>query len=164
MRNCVSLGMGAAAAAIVTHGAVYSAMYLNQPLPPSTYLGFFQQVALAAERWWSYAHGCEPTSHIRDFGWFYAPMVQFLCPLVGFVLFWMLSRTKVGFNLWKPIAIALLLTIPSGYSSLVPSYLTPSVEAVRTGLIVLLMAWSVGAVRLRMPQVPCPVAQASASI
>ena len=146
-----SIGTSAAVAAVFTHGMVFSAVNLNEPLPISTYQGFFQHMLLATERLWSYAHGWQPMSHIRDFGRFYAPTVQLICPLIGFALFWILSRHKVGINFWKPMAIALLLTIPSGYIALVPGYALPWVEVARTILIVLLMVWSVGAIRISMP-------------
>jgi hypothetical protein len=127
---------------------VFSGMNLNAPLPISTYQGFFQHMLLATERLWSYAHGWQPMSHIHDFGRFYAPAVHLICPLIGFALFWITSRHEVGINFWKPLAIALLLTIPPSVSDLVPSYAVPWVEGARTILIVLLMGWSVGAIRI----------------
>ena len=72
------------------------------------------------ERLWSYAHGWQPMSHIRDFGGFYAPTIHLICPLIGFALFWIISRHKVGINLWKPMAIALLLTIQPSVSDRAP--------------------------------------------
>jgi hypothetical protein len=123
---------------------VLSAVNFDEPLPISSYQGFFQIFAAVTERLWSYAHGWQPTSHIRDFGHFYAPMVQLLCPLVGFAIFLVISRHKVGTNFWKPLAAALLLAIPTGYIGLVPGYAIPWVEAARTILMVLVMVWSVG--------------------
>ena len=154
MRKSRSIGTSAAVAAVFTHGMVFSAVNFNEPLPVSTYQGFFRHILLATERLWSYAHGWQPMSHIHDFGRFYAPLVQLTCPLIGFVLFWVLSRHKVGFNFWKPMAIALLLTIPSGYIELVPGYTLPWVETARTVLVILLMAWSVGAIRISNPGTP----------
>jgi hypothetical protein len=90
-------------------------------------------------------------SHIRDFGQFFAPTVQLICPLIGFALFWIFSRHKVGISLWKPVAIALLLTVPTGYIDLVPGNALPWVEVARTILVVLLMVWSVGALRTSGP-------------
>jgi hypothetical protein len=81
-------------AAIFTHGIVYSAV--NERLPISGYEGFFQHILLAAERLWSYAHGWQPMSHIRDFGRFYGPTIQLICPLIGFALFRMISRRQVA--------------------------------------------------------------------
>jgi hypothetical protein len=146
MRRSGSLGTSAAAAAVITHGMVFSAVNLNEHLPISTYRGFFQYMLLATERLWSYAHGWQPMSHIRDFGHFYAPTIQLICPLIGFALFWILSRHNVGIEVWKPLAIVLLPAIAPGFSDLAPGYAIPWVEVARTILIVLLMVWSVGAI------------------
>lgn len=151
MRTSISIGTSAAAAAVFTHGMVDSAMHFDSPLPASTYEGFFRQILLATEQLWSYAQGWPPMSHIRDFGHIYASTIQLVCPLIGFALFRVMSGHKVGIGFWKPLAIALLLTIPPGFSDLVSSYATPWAEAVRTILIILLMAWSVGAIRISKP-------------
>jgi hypothetical protein len=148
MRRSSSIGAGAAVAAVLTHGMVFSAVNFRDALRASTYQGFFQHLLLATERLWSYAHGWQPMSHIRDFGQFYAPTIHLVCPLIGFALFWILSRHKVGINFWKPMAIALLLTIPPGLSDLASRDATPWVEVARTTLIVFLMVWSVGAIRI----------------
>ena len=153
MDRARSIGAGAAVAAVFTHGMVFSGMYLDELLPISTYQGFFQRMLFATERLWSYAHGWQPMSHIRDFGHFYAPTIQFICPLIGFALFCILSRHKVGIKVWKPLAIALLLTIPPSFSNLTSAYATPWVEAARTVIIVWLMVWSVGAIRLSKPHI-----------
>jgi len=166
MRRSIAIGTSAAVAAIFTHGMVFSAMYLNELLPISTYQGFFQHMLFATEALWSYAHGWQPMSHIRDFGRFYAQTVHLICPLLGFALFWIASRHKVGINFWKPIGIALLLTIPSSSIVLAPFYALgfkePWVEVVRTLLIVLLMVWSVGAVRFFKPHIPTTESLAAA--
>ena len=143
-----SIGTGVAAAAVFTHGMVFSAVNLNEPLPVSAYQGFFRHILLATERLWSYAHGWQPMSHIHDFGRFYAPLVQLICPLIGFAIFWILSRHKLGLNAWKPVALALILAIPSSFMDGVPGYALPWVEVARTLLIVSFMAWSVGAIRV----------------
>jgi hypothetical protein len=143
MRTPISIGTGTAVAAVLTHGMVFSGMNWNELSPVSTYQGFFQHVLLATERLWSYAHGWPPMSHIRDFGGFYAPMVRLICPLTGFVLFWTISRRKVGIHFWKPLAMALLLIIPPGLREVSPAA-TPWIEAARAALIVWLMVWTVG--------------------
>jgi hypothetical protein len=153
MDRARSIGTGAAVAAVFTHGMVFSGMYANEVLPVSTYQGLFQRMAFAAERLWSYAHGWQPMSHIRDFGGFYAQTVHLICPLIGFALFWIVSRHNVGTKVWKPLAIALLLTIPPTFSNLVSVDATPWVEAARTVIIVLLMVWSVGAIKLSKPHI-----------
>ena len=147
MRRSGSIATSAAVAAVFTHGMAFSGLNFNGPLPISTYKGFFQHMLLATEWLWSYAHGWQPMSHIRDFGRFYAPMVHLICPLIGFALFWMISRHKVGINCWKPIAIALLLTIPSSFVAQAPRDVLPWLEVARTLLIVWLMVWSVGPYR-----------------
>lgn len=151
MRKYGSIGAGAAVAAVLTHGMVWSGLSFNEPLPISTYRGFFQQVIVAIERLWSYAHGWQPMSHIRDFGHFYAPTVQLICPLIGFALFWFFSRNRVGINFWKPIAIALLLAVPTGFTALTSAYALPWVEVARTILVMSLMVWSVGALKIVLP-------------
>ena len=148
MRRSVAIGASVAVAAVFTHGTVLAGVSLNEPAG-STYEGFFRQVALATERLWSYANGWEPMSHVRDFGQFYAPAVELICPLLGFGVFWIISRHKVGLKFWKPVAIVTLLAIPRGYLAVVPWTALPIVEVARTLFIVALMMWSVGAIRLR---------------
>jgi hypothetical protein len=155
MRSSRSLVTSATVAALFTHGMVFSALNFDPPLPIWTYQGFFRHILLATERLWSYAHGWQPLSHIRDFGHFYATTVHLTCPLVGFLLFWIASRRKVGISLCKPLAIASLLTLPNGYTTSVPGYALPWVEAARTILVLLLMLWSVGAIRI--PHSPSPI-------
>ena len=151
MRRSISVGTSAGVAAALTHGVVLSAVSFNEPLPISTYRGFFWHIMSAVERLWSYCHGWQSMSHVRDFGWFFAPTSQVICPLVGYALFWAISRYRVGRNLWKPLAIALLAAVPNAYINLVPGHALPWIEAARTMLVVLLMVWSVGALRLYWP-------------
>ena len=150
MRRSISIATSVAAAAVVTHGVVFSAANFNEPLPISTYQGLFQQIMLTTERLWSFAHGWQPMSHIQVFGRFYAPTVELICPLLGFALFCLLSRHKVGANLWKPMGIALLLTILSRLVPEVSQYSLPWSEVARTVLVLLLMIWSVGAIPVSM--------------
>ena len=151
MRKSISIGAGAAVAAIVTHGMVYSALDLSNLSPISTYQGFFQHILFAIERLWSYGHGWQPMSHIRDFGGFYALTVRLLCPLIGFALFWVFSRCRVGRNIWKPMAIAWILLTPIQLVILKPLLAlglgVSGAETMRTLLLVLAMIWSVGALR-----------------
>jgi len=151
MRTSILVATSAGAAAVLTHGLVISAVSFNEPLPISTYRGFFWHVVSAVERLWSYAHAWQSGSHVRDFGWFFAPTVQLICPLIGFALFWAISRYKVDANIWKPLAIVVLLAIPNRYINLVPGHSLPWVEAVRTIFIVWLMVWSTGALRISRP-------------
>jgi hypothetical protein len=152
MRISASIGASTALAAILTHGMVFSAMNFDGPLPMATYQGFFQRIMFGTEWLWSYAHGWQPLSHIRDFGAFYAPTVQLGCPLLGFALFRTLSRHKVGMRFWRPPAIAVLLFLSTRFIDSVPDYALPWVEAARTVLVTLLMVWSVGAIRFPRPR------------
>lgn len=167
MRRSISIGASAAVSALLTHGMVSSALNLSERLPISTYHGFFQHVLFAMDRLWSYAHGWQPMSHIEGFGHFYAHAVDLICPLIGFSLFWMISRRKVGSESWKPIGIALLLTFPPGSIVLFPFYYALGrsyswFELVRTILAVLLMAWSVGAIRIAAPHTSATESPATA--
>jgi hypothetical protein len=116
----MAIGTGAAVASILTHGMVSSGMHLNEPLPISPYQGFFRYVLLATERLWSYAHGWQSMSHIDEFGRFYAQTVHLICPLIGFALYWVISRHKVGINFWKPVAIAFISASPLCLETVVP--------------------------------------------
>jgi hypothetical protein len=151
MRRSLSLATAAVVSAILTQGMVFSAMNLADSAPVTTYRGSFQHAIFALERVWSGAHGRPPLSDIDDFGRFYTQTVHLLCPLLGFALFWILSRHRVGRNLWKPLAIALLLALPPlGPISDEPlrAIGRPWSEMVRTLLILFFMLWSAGAIRL----------------
>jgi CDP-diglyceride synthetase len=157
MRRSISIGMSAVAAAVFTHGMVYSAMNFSGPLPVSTYQGFFQQIMLVTERLWSYAHGWQPLSHIRDFGHFYAPVVQLICPLIGFTIFWILSRRRLSLAFWPALTIAFLLAVPLGFVLPVSGPGLPWLEVARTLFLVLLMVWSAerfGSLRGRLRRAP----------
>ena len=158
MRRSISIGTGAAVAGILTHGMVFSAMNLAERLPISTYRGFFQYTLFAMERLWSRAHGWPSMSNIDEFGRFYAQTVHLICPLIGFALFWIVSRHHVGANVWKPMAIALILAVtPLGIVTDAPFSalgLGPWSQVARTLIIVLLMVWSVGAIRISKPHTP----------
>ncbi len=95
MRISRSIGTSAAVAAVLTHGMVFSGVNLNEPLPVSTYQGFFRHILLATERLWSYAHGWQPMSHTHDFGRFYAPFVQLMLEADGD---WPASHHPVGLH------------------------------------------------------------------
>jgi hypothetical protein len=155
MRKSISIGTGAAVAVILAHGMAFSAMNLSEPLPISTYRGFFQQPLFVMERLWSYVNGWPSMSHIRDFGNAYAHMVHLICPLIGFALFWIVSRHHVGTNVWKPMAIVMMLAVPPYAIAAAPFYALgfkePWIEMARTLLVMLLMVWSVGAIRISRP-------------
>jgi hypothetical protein len=156
VRKSLSAGIGAAAAAVLTHGMVHSASNLADSWPIWTYTGFFQWVLFAVDRLWSLVHGWTPLSHIDEFGRFYARTVHLACPLAGFVLFLILSRYKTGRNVWKPAAVLFLLA-----AVLQPPGVAPfrwlglgvtAAETVQTALVVLSMIWSVGAFRMFPPK------------
>jgi hypothetical protein len=153
LRRSLSIAAGVVAAGVFTHGMVRSAMNLADRLPISTYLGFFQHIVFATERLWSRAQGLKSmTGDIYAFAGFYARMVHLLCPSIGFVLFWILSRHHVGRNAWKPLAIGLILSLTPLASV---TYISREwSEVIRTVMIVLLMVWSVGAIRISKPHIP----------
>lgn len=143
MRTSKSLAIGAALAAVLTHGAVLSGLNFSDPSPPSGYEQFFRQVLLRTEQMWSYAHGWPPLSHVRDFGQFYAPLVQFVGPLLGFAVWMALGRRKVGVRIWQPLVIVAALAPVYGYADSVSVGLLPWLEAGRAVLVVVLMAWTI---------------------
>jgi hypothetical protein len=147
----ISIGTGAAVAGFLTYGIVRAAQNLGDILPVSTYYGFFQHIAFAVERLWSNAHGWQSWSNLEQFGRFYARMVRLLCPSIGFALFWIISRHRVGINVWKPMAIATILALTPLLTVTDAPFLALGwgrawSEVVRTVLIVWLMAWSVGGI------------------
>jgi hypothetical protein len=175
MRKSISIGTGAAAAGILAHGMVFSVMNQGlvvlsainwaEPLPISTYRGFFQHAWLVMARLWSYAHGWPSASHIPD-GQAYAATVRLLCPLIGFALFWIISRHHVGTNVWKPIIIALLVTALPHFI-VAPAVRAwglhhPWIELTRTLLALFLMVWSVGAIGISKPHAPTSESLATA--
>ena len=155
MRRPVAIATGAAVAALLTHGMVYTAMDLTEPLPILSYQGSFQHALFAMERLWSQVHGWESMSHIEYFGLIYSRTVHLLCPLIGFGLFWIISRHKVGPKLWRPLAMALILTTPLNAITLAPfralGFGGPWPEVGRTLVIVLAMVGSVGGFRISTP-------------
>jgi hypothetical protein len=134
MRRPLCVAISAVAAAIITHGMVFSGVHFDDSPPVSSYQSVFRSILLAVERLWSGWHGWQPLSHIRDFAGFYTGLVHVICPLLGFGLFWMVSRTRFGFSLWKPLAIALICAA-------VPASPLVWVEAARTTVILLLMLY-----------------------
>jgi hypothetical protein len=109
---------------------------------------------------WSNVHGWPSLSHIDEFGIFYARAVRFICPVIGFALFLILSRHNTGWNIWKPMMIASLLLTPLQMLALNPLSLlglgTAVAESARTLVVVLLMAWSIGAFGTTTPQHQSP--------
>jgi Na+-transporting methylmalonyl-CoA/oxaloacetate decarboxylase beta subunit len=93
----------------------------------------------------------QPFTHADEFGRFYAAFVFLLCPLIGFAIFWLGSKHRIGGQLWKPLAIATIFATPlerlmrSGFSTIGLDMLWG--EVIRTALVLLLMIWSVGAMR-----------------
>jgi hypothetical protein len=147
MRRSMYLALSAIAAAVVTHGMIFSGLQFHNGQAVSGYQGFFQQVLLGVERLWSFTHGWQPLSHLRDFAGFYAGVVHVLCPLLGFGLFRMVSRSRFGADLWKPLSIALLC-------ALVPTASSVWVEVARTVLILLAMVSLSGPVLRRSVALP----------
>jgi hypothetical protein len=91
-------------------------------------------------------------SHVDEFGRFYAYLVFLICPLIGFGIFWLGSEQRIGSQLWKPMAIAVVFATPL-QELLRQSFRTvglsePMAEAGRATVVLLLMIWSVGAIRI----------------
>jgi len=157
LRRSIPAGIGAAMASFLAHGMWVGVENLAYVAPISTYGGFWQHVTIAMERLWSHAHGWqsmmvehpEVPDHAWRFGRAYAQTLHLGCPLIGFALYWIISRHRVGIQAWRPLAIALVLD----YRMFFPNPVTPQFEVQRTMLAVLLMVWSVGG---WMPLAPFP--------
>ena len=166
MRKFAAIASGATVAAVTTHGFVYSGMRLGPLDPPlATYTGFFQNALFAFWRLWSHAHGWEPVmtgrqlNHVEEFGQFFAHAVIFACPLLGFCIFWLAARQRVGWQWWKPLVLALAFPLDDLIRQVFRSagLNEPLAETARALVIFALMLWSVGAIRIRKPE---PVAEA----
>lgn len=156
-----SLGAGMALAAVATHGLVSSAMDMSNLQPVWTYHGFFQQIVLSTWRLWIEAHGWKGSGdlvgmnhsiHLDDFGQFYAPAVFLVCPLLGFWVFSLAAHARADWHWWKPMAIAVAFATPQQQVIRNPllsvGLSEPVADVVRAIVVVALMAWSVGAVRM----------------
>lgn len=90
-------------------------------------------------------------SHVEEYGRFLARLVLMGWPVLGFVVFWLLSRCEVGRRWWKPLLIVIALPLGDvlhmGFRS--AGLDEPLAEAVRSALVFLLMAASVGAIGFR---------------
>jgi hypothetical protein len=111
MAKRISIGIALAFGAVLTYGMVNSGIHLESSrlMPFSTYDGFFARVLVATWSVWGRVRGLEPMSHVDEFGRFYACFVFLACPLIGFALFRLGSQQKIGSQLWKPLAIAIVI-------------------------------------------------------
>jgi hypothetical protein len=154
VRKSLAISAGVTLAVLLTHGMVYSGIHLDpsKPLPPSTYQGFFDNILLSIWNLWRRVHGWEPISHVEEFGSFYGHAVLLVCPLLGFGVFALASQQKVSWQLWKPLAIAAAFATPLQQGirhGLMAAGLDEAlVEAGRAAIVFLLMAWSIGAIRI----------------
>jgi hypothetical protein len=147
VRQRLALIVGALTAVALAHGLVYAAVHFDRALPVWSYYGLCQQVLLAVERVWSRAHGWLPLSHIRDFGRFYASAIHIGCPLIGFILFRLISRSRIGWKVWKPLVI---VAVCAPLNTLVYMFLDPAMRApwsemFLASIVFALMVGSVGA-------------------
>jgi hypothetical protein len=139
--------------AVLTHGIVYSSIHLlySSVMLPSTYQGLFAKLCIVTWGAWAHVHGFTPISRMNDFGRFYYRLLTLACPLLGFGMFWLGSRHKIGGQLWKPLAIAIvfipLAGLISGCFTLI-GLSGPAAQAARAVVVLLLMIWSVGAIRI----------------
>ena len=163
MRKFLAIATGAATAAVTTHGFVHAGMRLGSANPPLfTYTGFFQNAIFVFWRLWSRAHGWEAVmtgrelSHVEQFGGFFGHAVLFACPLLGLCVFWLTSRHNVGWQLWKPLILALAFPLDELIRQAFRSggLNEPLAETARGLVVFLLMLWSVGAIRIRKPTRP----------
>jgi uncharacterized membrane protein len=153
MRKAVSITGGSLVAAVLTHGLVYSGMRLDGPLSPLSYRGMFQDAVLTIWNAWNFLHGWPiGRNHVEEFGRHcLAPFVLFVCPMIGFVLFTVIAKQKVGWQWWKPATIAAVLT---AVSMLVQNPLRllgvdlALAETARAVFVFILMVWSVGGIPL----------------
>lgn len=118
---------------ILTHGFVFAGMYLERELPPDSYQGIFQNLVLALFRGWNQATGTPPLSHAAEFGRVFTPAIVLLLPLLGFAVFWLLSRQRITGRIWMPLAIV-VMAMP--LSKLIQS---EWYEAARSGFVLLIM-------------------------
>ena len=150
MSKRISIALASAFAAVLTHGAVSSGMHFESSklMPPYTYQGFFARALTSIWRLWGYAHGWMPMSHVEEFGRFYASLVLLTCPLIGFGVFWFVSRQEAGRQFWKPLAVAIAFATPvqqfmrQGFLALGMD--EPAAEATRAVVVLLLMIFSIG--------------------
>ena len=167
MRKLAAIASGATVAAVTTHGFVYSGMRLAASNPPrASYMGLFQNAIFAFWRLWSHAHGWEPVmsgqqlSHVEEFGYFFGHAVISACPLLGFCIFWLALRQRLGWQWWKPLVLALAFPVDEVIRQVFQStgLNEPLAETGRAIVVFLLMLWSVGAIRIRKPA-PVPDVQ-----
>ncbi len=152
MRKALAISSGSIVAMVSTHGLVYSGIQLDpsKPLPLSTYAGLFERILLSVWRAWNALHGWQPMSHADEFGRFLALATFLLCPLLGFLAFWLASRLTLPGTWWKPLAIAIAFATPlqlvlsGAFRSIGMD--TAQAEAARALVVFLLMAWSIGAI------------------
>src|SRR5579862_9894045 len=124
MAKRISIGAALALSAILTYGLVNTATHITVPLSELRTQGIF--AGILADTWdaWSDVRGVPPFTHADEFGRFYAAFVFLLCPLIGFAIFWLGSKHRIGGQLWKPLAIATIFATPlerlmrSGFSTI----------------------------------------------
>lgn len=156
MRKLISAVFGASVAAAGTHGFVSAGIRLGAP-HSGTYQGAFEQALLALWRLWSHAHGWEPLmdgrhlSHVEEYGRFVAPVVLVGWPLLGFAVFWLMSRCALGRHWWRPLAIVIAVPLGEVFHMAFRSVGLdePVAEAARSAVVFLLMVASIGAVGFR---------------
>jgi len=163
MRKRLSIVFGSMLACLSANCLVSAAVDLSRALPFWSYKGLGLHVLLVVEWLWSKAHGWPSFSHLDDFGRWYAYAVRIGCPLLGFLVFWLISRCQIGWDLWKPLLIASVcgplstltcdlfsrdisrfvgrVTNADSY----PAIWEPWWEMLAAVLVFALMVWSVGA-------------------
>lgn len=156
MRKSASVVCGATVAAAGTHGFVSAGIRLGDP-HAGAYQGFFEQALLVFWRSWSRAHGWAPLmdgqhlSHVAEYGRFLARLVLMGWPLLGFVVFRVLSRCELGRGWWRPLAIAIALPLGEAFRVAFRSsgLDEPLAEPARSAVVFLSMVESIGAIGFR---------------
>jgi hypothetical protein len=88
---------------------------------------------------------------IDEFGRFYVRFTWLICPVLAFGVFLLGFRQKIGPHAWRPFAIAIAFTLP--LLGDVPSWIfmplgIAGAMAARSVVVLLLMMWSIGAMRI----------------
>jgi len=142
METRVSLALAVACVALLAFGLTSA----GESPGTSAEQGLFPSLFNATRAVWARANDVEPLSHPDEFGQFYFRLVWWTCPLIGFFVFRLGSGQKLGRQVWKPLAIAILFAIPPLAPLLIASFriLGPAgAVAARCIVVLILMIWSI---------------------
>jgi hypothetical protein len=99
---------------MVTFGLVDAARHFEawKLMSIFTYQGFFAYLYGLIWAAWCDLHGFAPFSHLDEFAPFFTRSLFLGIPLIGFGMFWLASGYKIGRDVWKPVAVALIFSTP----------------------------------------------------